>query len=687
MSNRHSSSMSSDTTTANRSPNPRRSSRRRQRIIAFIVVVFGIVLLSVLVLGRFSFVYLPAQTAVLNSEMTAIDEVYDLWGQSITASEAEKLLATEQGRQTLSPANGAVPITDELVQLGRETFYQETFNSERFFTDVVGWLDGGIRFGDYIRAIVGLAGRGTDNLQIRLSRDITVGGQTFERGTVLNTGIDVARGSLLPIGAKVSYDRGRVRLGLTCAVCHAAFDPVSGSVIDGATNQNLNAGLILAMASNSAAYFTHTGVDVRELLEKNEVMTLPDGTQQPLPAPQALEDAVDAQLLAWPPGSFDTTTDLVNNPVRVPDSFTRGDHPFAWTGNQIVGPFRGLSTLNNNVFTVGADTLSDAEKMAILYDLDPEVYRGIVLRNASYDPIRYDPAEETRLPSELIEEQGHWSEVATFADGIPLPTFPSGSLMSLIGFVAGTPGSYVWQENNAMSAFQDRLVAPPPSQIADVSVRERGRQVFNSAGCVTCHAGAALTNNTILPIAEVGTAPTRARSLADVWDELAPPQTQSFDTPIPLPDDARVLEVPLEGIDMDQLQLAWAADGEGGYKVKGLLGTYWNAPYLHDGGVAVGDDIETEVGVAATLMSNVRVNPANSLLGLIDRQLRDRIIQANQEAGLEAVDVQGIGHEHWVDEEAGFSAEDQQALIQYLFWPSDLPAPVETEANDNNLNP
>ncbi len=33
---------------------------------------------------------------------------------------------------------------------------------------------------------------------------------------------------------------------------------------------------------------------------------------------------------------------------------------------------------------------------------------------------------------------------------------------------------------------------------------------------VSCHAGAALTNNTILPIAEFGTAPTRARSLAEV---------------------------------------------------------------------------------------------------------------------------------------------------------------------------
>jgi hypothetical protein len=660
---------------------PVHRSRQRRRLISYLAIALVATLISVLVLGSFSFSHLPVQRAVLNAEMADLDEAYDLWGRSISATEAEQLLATEIGQQTLSAANGAVQITDDLVRLGRDTFYTETFNSERFFTDIVGWLDGGIRLGDYVWALLRLAGRGTDNLQVRLGRDVTVGGQTFERGTVLNTGIDVARGSLLPIGAKVSYDRGRIRMGLTCAVCHSVFDPESGRVIDGATNQNLNAGLILAMASNTAAYFTHTGVDVREI-ESDAVMTLPDGTEYPLPNAQALEDAVDAQLLAWPPGSFDTTTDLVSNPIRVPDSFTRGDHPFAWSGNQAVGPFRGLSSLNNNVFTVGADTLADADAVENLYDIDAEAYRAILLRNAALRSLRYDPADPDRTPSALIDDQGHWSPAATLADGIQLPTFPSPSLMSLISFVAGTPGSTVWQENNAMSAYQDRLVAPPPPTIADSAVRERGRQVFQSAGCAACHVGAALTNNQVVPLAEIGTAPTRAQSMEGIWDELAPPLTQSFDTPVPVPDDARVIEVPVDDGEIDQLQLAWAVDGTGGYKVKGLLGTYWNAPYLHDGGVAVGQNLETEVGVTATLMANVPVDPANSLLGLIDRQLRDRIIQANLAAGLnDLVDVQGIGHEFWVDGEAGFTPDDQQDLIQYLFWPVDLPAPVAPSGN------
>jgi hypothetical protein len=680
MQNPQSSSISSDTATADRSANPQRSSERRWWLISLLGLVFFAVIILVLDLGRFSYAYMPSQTAVLNPETAEIDEAYDLWGQSITHAQAESLLETERGRQMLSPANGAVQITDDLVQLGRKTFYQESFNSERFFTDVLGWLDGGIRLGEYVRALIALGGRGTDNLQVRLSRDVTVGGQTFDRGTVLNTGIDVARGSFVPIGTKLSYDRGRIRLGLTCAVCHSAYDPASQQVVDGATNQDLNTGLILAMAANSAAYFSHTGADVRQILKGSEVMTLPDGTQQALPDRQALEDAVDAELLAWPPGSFDTTTDLVSNPVRVPDSFTRGDRPFAWAGNMAVGSFRGLSALNNNVFTVGADTLSDANASEMVFDIDAEVYRAILLRNAPYRPIRYDPSEETRLPSELIRAEGHWSPVLSFADIVKLPTFPDPSFLSSRSVVSGTPTTKIWEQNHGMSAFQDRLMAPPPPQVAATSVRSRGRQIFQSAGCTECHAGAALTNNTVLPVAEIGTAPTRARSLANIAKYLVPPKTQSFDTPIPVPEDAHVLEVPLDRVDMEQLRLAWAADGKGGYKVTGLLGAYWNAPYLHDGGVAVGANAETEVGVSATLMSGVPVDPANSLLGLIDRQLRDRIVRANRAAGLEAVDVQGIGHEYWVDEEAGFSTEDQQALIQYLLWPSDLPAISEGEA-------
>jgi hypothetical protein len=119
----------------------------------------------------------------------------------------------------------------------------------------------------------------------------------------------------------------------------------------------------------------------------------------------------------------------------------------------------------------------------------------------------------------------------------------------------------------------------------------------------------------------------------------------------------------------ENILLAHAADpaGEGGYKVKGLLGLYWSAPYLHDSSIAVGKDPETELGLPGTLLQGIRPDPVNSLRALIDRSLRGRLIDLYEgDPDLKAVKVTGTGHEYWVDEEGGFSAGEQEALILYL---------------------
>ncbi len=120
---------------------------------------------------------------------------------------------------------------------------------------------------------------------------------------------------------------------------------------------------------------------------------------------------------------------------------------------------------------------------------------------------------------------------------------------------------------------------------------------------------------------------------------------------------------------LDDLRLGWAQDEDhgGGYKTKGLLGLAWTAPYLHDGGVAVGVDAGRELGLPGTLLAGIRPDPANSLRALIDRGLRRLVIDANRKAGLdEKVQVEGIGHEFWVDAGSGFSSAEQDALIAYL---------------------
>ena len=124
-----------------------------------------------------------------------------------------------------------------------------------------------------------------------------------------------------------------------------------------------------------------------------------------------------------------------------------------------------------------------------------------------------------------------------------------------------------------------------------------------------------------------------------------------------------------EQLDPHQIQLAFAYGGtSGGYKVPSLIGVCWSAPYLHDGGGAVGPDAQTQCGVPSTLLQGISPDPVNSLRALIDRELRQRVIAANATApSLQAMHVQGTGHEFWGDAETGFTPTDQEALIQYVF--------------------
>jgi hypothetical protein len=83
--------------------------------------------------------------------------------------------------------------------------------------------------------------------------------------------------------------------------------------------------------------------------------------------------------------------------------------------------------------------------------------------------------------------------------------------------------------------------------------------------------------------------------------------------------------------DPEQVKLAMGCSGtRGGYKVQSLVGLYWSAPYLHDGGVAVGPDTTRDLGVGNTLVKNIAPDPANSLRAMIDRDLRGRVVEANE---------------------------------------------------------
>jgi hypothetical protein len=436
--------------------------------------------------------------------------------------------------------------------------------------------------------------------------------------------------------------------------------------VHGAPNTDLNAGLLLALATNSAAYFFHTDLSdlSKYVLPAGPQVLSADHTEIPLPDRGIFERAVDAALLAWPPGSFDSMVDFKSAPTQIPSAFTRDAYPYGWSGFAAVGPFRGLSSLNNNAHALNSDALSDAYVAQSMFGMDPELYIALVLQNAPRKKFRFDP-KSGRKPSEFLRTVDPTPNAFGLNHAVELPHFPKGSILATDGLLRSVPGAKVWEDVNAIAAWENSLTPPPAG--GETSQIQSGRQVFAHARCDDCHQGPALTNHRVVPAPQIGTDPVRALALSRTQGTFAPPVLFALDQPVPLPQKPVVLDVPTDGIDKGDLARAFAWDGSGGYKVPALVGLRWTAPYLHDGGVAVGKNAAGEIGVPGTVLKGIAPDPANSLLALVDRTLRARVVSANQDdARLKRVNVRGVGHEFWVDADAGFSAKDQDDLIGYL---------------------
>lgn len=530
-----------------------------------------------------------------------------------------------------SRVENPAPSEDAVVTLGRKAFYGQTFGNEVFFSDILGILDGPVNVPNLVRAILQLRGRGTSNLEVQLSRSVRIGSRTFPKGTRISTGLDVPAGAWLPLGIPLKFSGGRFKVGISCALCHTAVDPQSKRVVEGAPNSDLNVGLLLAMASNSAAYFPHA-----KLGAQDRTALLPD--------PQRLEEAVDEIFQRWPPGTFDTTPDLESNPVKIPDVFTRGDHPYGWSGFATAGPFQGLSAFTNN-FTRDADPLTDAEVSPSLMGIDKETYIGTILRRAANPRFRFEPGRRWK-PSEFFARVDPTPGRPGVMEVVVPPSYPSATLLAPTGLMVGSPGYRPGEQADAISAWENTLSPPvrAPGPAAGGAVR--GKAVFQQAGCAACHVGSSLTNHQVVPSEVIGTEPSRARALKRA---------------------GRQLEV-TEALDAGQIKLAWArGESAGGYKVPSLIGLRWTAPYLHDGGVAVGASPGAQTGVTDTVLKGIRPDPAQSLLALVDRQVRQRVVQANRSSNdLRSLHIEGIGHSYWVDPTAGFSRMEQESLIDYL---------------------
>lgn len=617
--------------------------------------IFIMIIITLLVVGYLTlhmkepeFSLLPPTSKIENPQINKKINYYNTFKKNIPAHIVDKIGKTPE----------MIHVTPEFIQLGRKTFYQETFGNEVFLTDILGLVNGPITLFNVAKAILQLHGKGTTNLRVELAKTVKVGGKTFKKGTKIDTGFDVPKGSYLPLGFPIKFSKGRFKVGISCAACHATVSSTTGKVIEGATNQDLNAGLLLGLATNSSALFSHAK------LTPSEINALTDHLKK-LPDPKKFEDLVDRSFIQWPKGTFDTTIDLNSNPTKIPDVFTANAHPYGWTGFASTGHFKGLTSFNNNVHAQNSDPFALVKLSKPLFGLPKNMLLGIMMQNAANKKYRYKPNEK-ETPEQFFSKVDPTPTSIGINESILPPSFPKATPIAPDGVIVSSPGFKAGEQVNATSAWQNTLKPPKAPVALDPKKVSLGEKVFRRANCISCHAGPALTNHQVIPVEIIKTEPSRAVSMKKTGLFFGKPIIYTPDTPVPIPPHAKTLEVPVPN--PDQIKLSFAhGNSKGGYKVPSLKGLYWRAPYLHDAGVSVGANVKEDIGVTETLLKNKKPDPFNSLRALIDQNLRQKVIKANQRSlELQKMHVQGIGHTFWVDATTGFSKAEQDALIEYL---------------------
>ncbi|MBE9105776.1 hypothetical protein IQ229_12715, partial [Nostoc cf. edaphicum LEGE 07299] len=412
----------------------------------------------------------------------------------------------------------------------------------------------------------------------------------------------------------------------------------------------------------------------------------------------------DDAVLDVPFGNFESSSDSINNTTQIPSIFTFKNHPYFLDGQFAIGPFAGLSAVSNGVHSSENNLLAAAQLSAETLGIDPEVYIGTFLQNAATPSLRL-PEGVIVKPSEWLRKIAPNPTQAQLEDQIPAPgtaTYPNlrPSLFTYNGLVFSpntqkpgdiASGPFLFAAN-AMSAFQNSLV-PPANQTSEnwqalnSNSVKRGAKVFEKANCATCHIPPFFTDNKIHPIDEIRTNPARAQSRLGLSNLLVPPKLYTFNTPVPIPASAEVLDVPTQGISDTPTTLPKGILPKGGYKTTSLRGLYLSAPYLHDGGAAVragslkvnsnGSSTvvnKSGLGLSGTLSQGIPADPASSLRALVDRDLRRLVVKANKaNPSLVRSNLDGTGHHFYVDRQSGFNSKQQADLINFLLALDDNP--------------
>lgn len=359
-----------------------------------------------------------------------------------------------------------VPRRDGDATLGRKVFRFETFGNEGFWTDAVR-LPAGIAAAKVTPMQALQLGLQIDSDLIDAATKKTLAEQLHEdpsgeRSALLNDPAMTTK--LVKAGAVIGMAPKGERVGTSCALCHTMTDASvfkssnGGSIghrIDGLANHSLNLGAIFATAANSRALYPVLELSLRA--NKGKVLgRAPRGLTE-----NSTEAEVDAYLKNpnyYPVGMFDDTFDGNGDPMHNTPLFRQDlAAPF---GSE--GTITQLDNFSNLVYT----TLFDQTMLT--------TPGGRALLHKLAGPAGDELADNYVKVLAATGVQGY-----PYVHAAPHPG-PAGAEDAPIGMRVDETKLL------ALNAYLAHLEAPRGAPIA-ANVAARGRQIFHTAGCTSCH--------------------------------------------------------------------------------------------------------------------------------------------------------------------------------------------------------
>jgi cytochrome c2 len=370
---------------------------------------------------------------------------------------------------------------------GKDVFRNATFGNENFWTDAMR-LPAGILAKSFTPVQALQAGLSVDSeafasapaaiisdadkaaILQELTTDLTPANAP-KLNSVNTTVALINANAVIGISTKDTNNDGVINIangdktGATCALCHTITDasvfnlPGGGSIgkrLDGRANHNLNFGALLALADNTRAYLPLLQM---QLVANNNQTLGRATTGLTKNSTEAEVDAYVSNPANYPVGTFDDTFDGNGDPNHNPALF-RTDLAAPW-GTE--GAIARLDNFSNLVYTGLLDPtgITTTAGRAFLHQLGGAAGDEIV---DSYVQVL----------------------AATNVTGYPFVTATAAA-----SGVSGTEEAPLGvrvdnQKLLDMNAYLNSLQAPP-GVVANAAAGQRGRNLFRTTGCTTCH--------------------------------------------------------------------------------------------------------------------------------------------------------------------------------------------------------